>query len=133
TVARRPKLRALHSSQYIQALCVVELVSTALYFPLFIENETCVFTSYASAFYSTHIGMTGIAVCKTIGAYVLVFFSYDRFLAVWYNHKFQQVEIGNIVNKRLIITGLSMLLLSTPALCFGKITEISEGHWFAEP
>ncbi|CAL4074379.1 unnamed protein product, partial [Meganyctiphanes norvegica] len=128
-VTRRANLRGKHFNQYYNAMSVVELVTATMYLPLFINSESCVFNNYALAFYNTYFGLTSINCNRTIGVYILVFLSYDRFLAVQPSLKFQQVRNSTIARTRLIIMVVFVVLCYIPVICLGEVIPLSYGRW----
>ncbi|CAL4127376.1 unnamed protein product, partial [Meganyctiphanes norvegica] len=102
-VTRRKKLRALHSNAYIQVMAVLDIMSACAYLPFVFDNEFCLYKNYTQAFYFTRFGFIIVNCIRSSGTYILVFLTYDRFLAIWFPQTFQKVKTKGVLKKRLII------------------------------
>lgn len=78
------------------------------YIPVITTITGCDCTSYAEAFYFTHFGWTLIGVCQSFGTYIIVWLSFDRFIAVWMYDIYPKIQQRpNLKRNRLLVTAMA--------------------------
>ena len=63
------------------------------------------------ALYVVHVFFTIFYILRMFCHYIIVWICYDRFLALWYCHRFQQTQKPRVMWIRVIITGIASFLL----------------------
>ncbi|CAL4114032.1 unnamed protein product, partial [Meganyctiphanes norvegica] len=119
---------AYHSNVYMQMMAILDLLQSFAYLPFVFDNEFCLYNSYAYAFYFNHFGWKVLDILNTFNTYVLLFLSYDRFLAIWYPVQFQKVRQQGIT-KRVLFVGPFLLAPFIPMMCVGEVTLQPNGKW----
>ncbi|CAL4217594.1 unnamed protein product, partial [Meganyctiphanes norvegica] len=127
-VTMRPKLRAYHCNAYIQLMAILDLLSSIAYLPFVFDNELCLYSSYYYAFYFTHFGLMVADCLRTFSSYVLLFLTYDRFLAIWFPDRFKVIKQKGI-SKRMFIVGPLLAVSFIPVMCMGHVTFQPNDKW----
>ncbi|CAL4130703.1 unnamed protein product [Meganyctiphanes norvegica] len=127
-VTMRPKLRAYHCNTYIQLMAILDLLSSFAYLPFIFDNELCLYSSYTYAFYFTHFGWMVTHCLRALSNYVLLFLSYDRFLAIWYPDRFKVIKHKGI-SRRMFIVGSLLVISYIPVMYIGHVTPQPNNKW----
>lgn len=79
--------------------------------PVITTITGCTFSSYGEAFYFTHFGWTLVGVFQTFGVYVIVWLSFDRFIAVWMYEIYPKIQQhSNVKRNRLLVSAVASVI-----------------------
>ncbi|XP_050687056.1 uncharacterized protein LOC126980826 [Eriocheir sinensis] len=110
-VLTRPNLRSTRVNWYFIALASSDLLVCIFHIPVITTITGCTFSSYAEALYFTHFGWTLVGVCQTFGLYVIVWLSFDRFVAVWMYEVYPKIQQQpNVKRNRLLVTAVACVI-----------------------
>ena len=93
--------------------------------------DRCIFVSHNQAFYNAYFGWTTVVFFRGITHHIMMFISYDRFLAVWFYKKFNTVTLPHVIKYRLLIMIFVLLSIYITFDCiFSKVICIENciGH-----
>ncbi|CAL4166360.1 unnamed protein product, partial [Meganyctiphanes norvegica] len=131
---RRPGLRKIYIHKYITLLVTLDLLSFVFHIPRIFSH--CPISNYYFAVYMTKVNWVFILFLRTISIYLLVFISYDRFLAIWINEKFQDIRDNDPFKKRMIIIFTWCFISIIPTVSMGQIRrqkDSEEDKWMSIP
>ncbi|CAL4174616.1 unnamed protein product [Meganyctiphanes norvegica] len=131
----RPRIRDLYVNKYLRFLAVVDLTGIAMCIPTTPLKLTCTFQSYSKALYYTYFGWMPITVVRNIGLCTVVWMSYDRFIAIWFPHRFTEMKKPSVIISKQIVTVILNIVISMPIYISSKIVCIyteNEVYWLSE-
>lgn len=118
------------------ALASSDLLVCLFYIPVITTITGCVFHSYGEAFYYAHFCWTLVGVCQSFGVYVILWLSFDRFLAVWMYKEYPKIQQQpNVKRNRLLVTAAACVIfhlvymVQAEVICEDKDCE--EGPWIS--
>lgn len=86
----------------------------------------CYLHSYTATLYFAHPFFTIYYTLQIFSHYVIVWVCYDRFLAVWYFHRFLQTQQPRIIWLRMIFTGLFCVAIHLRHLLDVEVVCVSD-------
>ncbi|CAL4102629.1 unnamed protein product, partial [Meganyctiphanes norvegica] len=111
---------------YIKFLSIVDLCSLLLSIPAGYAEQACTFSTYVAAFYHTHLGWNLVFMLRNISFFTIIWMSYDRLLAIWFNKKFMDVQKTRITISRLTVTCFWVMMSYVPIMYWGEVLNISD-------
>ncbi|CAL4157931.1 unnamed protein product, partial [Meganyctiphanes norvegica] len=140
-VVSRRKIRLNPFSMYVKFGALVDVISFLIMIPI-IKSHLCSPDSYSMAFYKTYLGWTLVSYLRHLSYFSLLWISYDRFLAIWFNQKFKETQNSTVVHRRLVATTLFALVIFLPGIVIGEVkcaagltdgTVYTEAQWLSIP
>ncbi|CAL4091380.1 unnamed protein product [Meganyctiphanes norvegica] len=90
----RPKLQVFHITQYMKFMTGADLVGGLTWIPPIILITTCPFTNFSAAYLYNCLGWPTVTLIRKISLYLLIWMTYDRFLAIWFPSHFK-IKVNN--------------------------------------
>ncbi|XP_069955307.1 probable G-protein coupled receptor B0563.6 [Cherax quadricarinatus] len=106
----RRKLRSRPANSYYLMLISCDLLILVISIPTAITVNGCRLFSYSVAVYFAHIFFTFFYIIQTFTLYVILWISYDRFLALWFFKRFHEVQGRRVLRSRVLLT-MSLCIL----------------------
>lgn len=127
-VLTRPRLRATHVNTYFLLLASADLVIFVVSVATVVTLNGCELFSYAFALYFAHFFFTLFYIVQTFSMYVILWISYDRFLAVWDFKRFHEIQKPGVLRVRLVGTLLVCVLIHMKHLFEVEINCVDEAN-----
>ncbi|XP_063588768.1 uncharacterized protein LOC134765902 [Penaeus indicus] len=131
-VLTRPRLRATHVNTYFLLLASADLVIFVVSVATAVTLNGCELYSHDFALYFAHFFFTLFYIVQTFSMYIILWISYDRFLAVWDFKRFHEIQKPGVLRVRLVGTLLVCVLIHMKHLFEVEINCVTEENQVVE-
>ncbi|KAK8388248.1 hypothetical protein O3P69_020262 [Scylla paramamosain] len=143
----RPRMQSLPATVYLKLLLSLDVAVLLVAIIVVLTFNGCyIHSSYSVARYIVYPFFAAFYILQSFSHYTIVWLSYDRFLAVWFYHYYNQTQQPLVKRLRIIFTGLFCIvlnlrhLLEVSVLCFtdkklvaiANNTDCEQGSWYVE-
>ncbi|XP_042866287.1 uncharacterized protein LOC122249460 [Penaeus japonicus] len=127
-VLTRPRLRATHVNMYFLLLASADLLIFVVSVATAVTLNGCDLPSRDFALYFAHFFFTLFYIVQTFSMYIILWISYDRFLAVWDFKRFHEIQKPGVLRCRLVVTLLVCVLIHLKHLFEVEVTCVDEAN-----
>ncbi|KAK4299263.1 hypothetical protein Pmani_028438 [Petrolisthes manimaculis] len=127
----RPAMKTRSGNAYLVVLVVCDLLTLSASIPTALTLNGCHLTSYNTALYFAHTFFTAFYILQTYTLYIILWISYDRFLALWAWERFHRAQGRGSLWLRLSLTLLLCVgvhvrhLVDVQVVCWRWVRD----HW----
>ncbi|KAK3870448.1 hypothetical protein Pcinc_024336 [Petrolisthes cinctipes] len=127
----RPAMKTRSGNAYLVVLVVCDLLTLSASIPTALTLNGCHLTSYNTALYFAHTFFTAFYILQTYTLYIILWISYDRFLALWAWERFHRAQGRGSLWLRLSLTLLLCVgvhvrhLVDVQVVCWKWVRD----HW----
>nr|XP_045594725.1 probable G-protein coupled receptor AH9.1 [Procambarus clarkii]XP_045594726.1 probable G-protein coupled receptor AH9.1 [Procambarus clarkii] len=125
----RRKLRTKPSNPYYLLLLSSDVVILVVSVSTVITLNGCRLFSYSVAIYFAHFFFTLFYILQTFTLYIILWISYDRFLALWNFKRFHDVQNRRVFRIRVIVTALLCVVIHLKHLFEVQVTCSESREW----
>ncbi|XP_037775746.1 uncharacterized protein LOC119572880 isoform X1 [Penaeus monodon] len=127
-VLTRPPMRN-KTYRWMRTLAIVDMVLCLLTIPVCLSNGGHAATSYSTALYYALFGWSMSIGAQIFSYYLMVWFAYDRFLAVCRHAEYRSSQRREVFNRRVVGTLAGVAALYLPTVLVGDLCQEASGNW----
>ncbi|XP_027235306.1 probable G-protein coupled receptor B0563.6 [Penaeus vannamei] len=127
-VLTRPRMRN-KTYRWMRALAMADMALCLLTIPVCLSNGGHGATAYSTALYYSLFGWSVSIGAQIFSYYLMVWFAYDRFLAVCRHAEYRDSQRREVFNRRVAGTLAGVAALYLPTVLVGRVCQEASGGW----
>ncbi|XP_066985912.1 probable G-protein coupled receptor B0563.6 [Macrobrachium rosenbergii] len=110
-ILQKPKMQLVLANRYFLVLAVIDLAVCVMSIPVATSINGCSINSYGEAIYYGYFCWSFLEILQPLGSYILLFLSFDRFLAVWNFQYYRNHDKNKVFWRRVVIVLVADIVL----------------------